>query len=97
MASDLERYIQEIRQVGENLEQAMRSAAQDLDRLGREVLGDAVANAKLGGREAEQALLRLEKDLQKGAPNLRREMDLLLKRLNEAAARVERELARRDK
>lgn len=97
MTSELERYIQEIRQVGENLEKAFRAAAQDLDRLGREVLGDAVANAKLGGKEAEEALLRLEKDLQEGAPNLRREMDLLLKRLNEAAARVERELDRRNK
>lgn len=97
MASELERYMQEIRQVGENLEKAMRSAAQDLDRLGREVLGDTVSNAKLGGKEAEEALLRLEKDLQEGAPNLRREMELLLKRLGEAAARVERELDRSKK
>ncbi len=97
MASELERYMQEIRQVGENLEKAMRSAAQDLDRLGREVLGDTVSNAKLGGKEAEEALLRLEKDLQEGAPNLRREMELLLKRLGEAAAKVERELNRSEK
>ncbi len=97
MASELERYLQEIRQVGENLEKAMRSAAQDLDRLGREVLGDTVSNAKLGGKEAEEALLRLEKDLQEGAPNLRREMELLLKRLGEAAAKVERELDRSEK
>ncbi|OPX63732.1 MAG: hypothetical protein A4E30_00583 [Methanomassiliicoccales archaeon PtaB.Bin215] len=97
MTSDLERYMQEIRKVGEDLEKALRAAAQDLDRLGREVLGDTVTNAKLGGKEAEEALLRLEKDLQEGGPNLRREMELLLKRLNEAAARVERELDRRDK
>ena len=97
MASELERYMQEIRQVGENLEKAMRSAAQDLDRLGREVLGDTVSNAKLGGKEAEEALLRLEKDLQEGAPNLRREMELLLKRLGEAAVKVERELNRSEK
>ncbi len=94
MASDLERYMREIRQVGEDLEKAMRSAARDLDRLGREVLDDTVTNAKQGGREAEEALLRLEKDLQEGAPNLRREMDLLLKRMGEAAARVEKELKR---
>ncbi len=97
MTSDLERYMREIRKVGEDLERAMRAAAQDLDRLGREVLDDTVTNAKLGGKEAEEALLRLEKDLQEGAPNLRREMDLLLKRLSEAAARVERELDRSDK
>ena len=97
MASDLEHYMREIRQVGEDLERAMRSAARDLDRLGREVLDDTVTNAKLGGKEAEQALLRLEKDLQEGAPNLRREMDLLLKRVGEAAARVERELNRLEK
>jgi hypothetical protein len=97
MTSDLERYMREIRKVGEDLERAMRAAAQDLDRLGREVLDDTVTNAKLGGKEAEEALLRLEKDLQEGAPNLRREMDLLLKRLSEAAARVERELDRADK
>jgi hypothetical protein len=97
MASDLERYMREIRQVGEDLEKAMRSAARDLDRLGREVLGDTVTNARQGGREAEEALLRLEKDLQEGAPNLRREMDLLLKRMGEAAARVEKELNRLEK
>jgi len=97
MPSELERYMQEIRKVGENLEKAMRAAAQDLDRLGREALGDTVTNAKIGGKEAEEALLRLENDLQQGAPNLRREMDLLLKRLSEAAARVERELDRREK
>ncbi len=97
MTSDLERYMQEIRKVGEDLEKALRAAAQDLDGLGREVLGDTVTNAKLGGKEAEEALLRLEKDLQEGGPNLRREMELLLKRLNEAATRVERELDRRDK
>lgn len=97
MASDLERYMREIRQVGEDLEKALRSAAKDLDRLGREVLDDTVNNAKLGGKEAEQALLRLEKDLQEGAPNLRREMDLVLKRMGEAAARVERELNRFEK
>lgn len=97
MASDLERYMREIRQVGEDLEKAMRSAAKDLDRLGREVLDDTVNNAKLGGKEAEQALLRLEKDLQEGAPNLRREMDLVLKRMGEAAARVERELRQLEK
>ena len=97
MTSDLERYMQEIRQVGEDLEKAMRSAARDLDRLGREVLGDTVTNAKLGGKEAEEAFLRLEKDLQEGAPNLRREMDLLLKRMGEAAARVEKELKRLEK
>lgn len=97
MPSDLERYMQEIRKVGEDLEKAMRSATKDLDRLGREVLGDTVSNAKLGGKEAEEALLRLEKDLQEGGPNLRREMDKLLKRLGEAAARVERELDRREK
>lgn len=97
MANDLERYMREIRQVGEDLEKAMRSAARDLDRLGREVLDDTVNNAKLGGKEAEQALLRLEKDLQEGAPNLRREMDMVLKRIGEAAARVERELNRLEK
>lgn len=97
MASDLERYMREIRHVGEDLEKAMRSAARDLDRLGREVLDDTVTNAKQGGREAEEALLRLEKDLQEGAPNLRREMDLLLKRMGEAAARVEKELKRLEK
>lgn len=94
MTSDLERYMMEIRKVGEDLDKAMRSAARDLDRLGKEVLGDAVHNAKLGGKEAEEALLRLEKDLQEGGPNLRREMDLLLKRMGEAAARVQRELNR---
>ncbi|HNU35108.1 MAG TPA: hypothetical protein PKJ15_00785 [Methanomassiliicoccales archaeon] len=97
MTSDLEGYMREIRKVGEDLEKAMRAAARDLDRLGKEVLGDTVTNAKLGGKEAEEALLRLEKDLQEGAPNLRREMDLLLKRLSEAAARLERELDRSDK
>ncbi|MHC1679680.1 MAG: hypothetical protein AB9860_00295 [Methanomassiliicoccales archaeon] len=97
MQSELERYMLEIRKVGEDLEKAMRSAALDLDRLGREVLGDTVTNAKQGGKEAEEALLRLEKDLQEGAPNLRREMDLLLKRLGDAAARVEQELTRREK
>ncbi len=97
MTSDLERYMQEIRQVGEDLEKAMRSAARDLDRLGREVLGDTVTNAKLGGKEAEEAFLRLEKDLQEGAPNLRREMDLLLKRMGDAADRVEKELNRSKK
>jgi hypothetical protein len=89
--------MQEIRKVGEDLEKAMRTAARDLDRMGREVLGDTMSNAKLGGKEAEEALLRLEKDLQEGAPNLRREMDLLLKRLGDAAARVEQELKRREK
>jgi len=97
MASDPERYAREIRKVGEDLEKAMRSAARDLDRLGREVLDDTVTNAKLGGKEAEEALLRLEKDLQEGGPNLRREMDLLVKRLGDAAARVERELKRLEK
>lgn len=97
MPSELERYMQEIRKVGEDLERAMRASAQDLDRIGREVLGDTVTNAKLGGKEAEEALLRLEKDLQEGGPNLRREMDQLLKRLGEAVARVERELDRREK
>jgi hypothetical protein len=97
MQSELERYMQEIRKVGEDLEKAMRTAARDLDRMGREVLGDTMSNAKLGGKEAEEALLRLEKDLQEGAPNLRREMDLLLKRLGDAAARVEQELKRREK
>ncbi|MHC1710472.1 MAG: hypothetical protein AB9819_08725 [Methanomassiliicoccales archaeon] len=97
MQSELERYRQEIRKVGEDLDKAMRTAAQELDRLGKEVLGDTVTNAKIGGKEAEDALLRLEKDLQQGGPNLRREMDQLLKRLGEAAARVERELDRREK
>jgi len=93
----MERYLLEIRKVGEDLEKAMRSAARDLDRLGREVLGDTVTNARQGGKEAEEALLRLEKDLQEGGPNLRREMDLLLKRMNDAALRVERELDKREK
>lgn len=97
MQSDLERFRLEIRKVGEDLEKAMRAAAQELDRLGKEVLGDTAANAKLGGKEAEEALLRLEKDLQEGGPNLRREMDQLLKRLGDAAARVEKELDRREK
>jgi len=97
MPSDMERYLLEIRKVGEDLEKAMRSAARDLDRLGREVLGDTVTNARQGGKEAEEALLRLEKDLQEGGPNLRREMDLLLKRMNDAALRVERELDKREK
>jgi len=61
------------------------------------VLGDTVTNARQGGKEAEEALLRLEKDLQEGGPNLRREMDLLLKRMNDAALRVERELDKREK
>ncbi|GEM_PF-1142181 len=97
MRSDLERYMLEIRKVGEDLEKAMRAAAQDLERLGRDVLGDTVTNAKQGGKEAEEALLRLEKDLQEGGPNLRRETEILLKRFNEAAARVERELKRLEK
>jgi len=97
MQSELERYRQEIRKVGEDLDKALRTAAQELDRLGKDVLGDTVTNAKIGGKEAEEALLRLEKDLQQGGPNLRREMDLLLERLGEAAARVERELNRREK
>jgi len=97
MQSEIERYMQEIRKVGEDLEKAMHAAAQELDRLGKEALGDTVTNAKLGGKEAEDALLRLEKDLREGGPNLRREMDLLLKRLGDAAARVERELNRREK
>ncbi len=97
MPSDMERYLLEIRKVGEDLEKAMRSAARDLDRLGREVLGDTVTNARQGGKEAEEALLRLEKDLQEGGPNLRREMDLLLKRMNDAALRVERELDKHEK
>ncbi len=97
MPSEIERYRLEIRKVGEDLEKAMRSAAQELDRLGKEVLGDTVTNAKQGGKEAEEALLRLEKDLQEGGPNIRREMDLLLKRLGDAAARVEKELNRREK
>ena len=97
MPSEFERYLLEIRKVREDLEKAMRSAAQDLDRLGREVLSDTVTNARQGGKEAEEALLRLEKDLQEGAPNLRREMDLLLKRMGEAAARVEKELKRLEK
>ncbi len=97
MPSEIERYRLEIRKVGEDLEKAMRAAAQELDRLGKEVLGDTVTNAKQGGKEAEEALLRLEKDLQEGGPNLRREMDLLLKRLGDAAARVEKELNRREK
>lgn len=97
MASDPKRYVREIRKVGEDLEKAMRSAARDLDRLGREVLDDTVTNAKLGGKETEEALLRLEKDLQEGAPNLRREMELLLKRLGDAAARVEKEIKRLEK
>jgi len=97
MPSEFERYLLEIRKVGEDLEKAMRSAARDLDRLGREVLSDTVTNARQGGKEAEEALLRLEKDLQEGGPNLRREMDLLLKRLNDAALRVEHELDRREK
>ena len=97
MPSEFERYLLEIRKVREDLEKAMRSAAQDLDRLGREVLSDTVTNATQGGKEAEEALLRLEKDLQEGGPNLRREMDLLLKRMNDAALRVERELDKREK
>ncbi|KAF5030321.1 hypothetical protein DSECCO2_639330 [anaerobic digester metagenome] len=97
MTSELERYLKEVRRVGEDLEKAMRAAARDLDRLGRDVLDDTMVNAKKGGKEAEDALLRLEKDLQKGAPDLRREMDLLWKRFNEAAARVESELNRLEK
>ncbi len=97
MEGDLERLMLDLRRVGEDLEKAMRSAAQDLDRLGKDVLDDTVANAKLGGKEAEEALLRLEKDLREGGPNLRREMELVLKRMGEAAAWVERELSRRQK
>ncbi len=67
MEGDLERYLRDIRRVGEDLEKAVRAAAKDLDRLGREVLEDTAANAKLGGKEAEEALLRLEKD-QEGGP-----------------------------
>lgn len=94
MEGDIERHVKEIRRVGENLERAVRTAAQDLDRLGREVLEGTVTNAKLGGREAEEALLRLEKELQEGGPNIRKEMDNVLRRLSDAAARVERELER---
>ncbi len=97
MEGDLERLMQDLRRVGEDLEKAMRTAAQDLDRLGKDVLDDTVANAKIGGKEAEDALLRLEQDLREGAPNLRREMDLVLRRMGEAAAWVERELSRRQK
>lgn len=97
MNSDLEHYVLEIRKVGEDLERSMRHAAHDLDRLGKEVLGDTVTKARLGGKEAEEALLRLEKDLQEGGPDLRREMDLLLKRFGEAAARIEQELKRFEK
>jgi len=97
MERDIERYMKEIKRVGENLEKAMRAAAKDLDRLGREALGDTVTNAKLGGKEAEEALLRLEKDLQEGGPNLRREMETLVKRMNEAVAKAERELNRQEK
>ncbi|NLX46789.1 MAG: hypothetical protein GXY70_01255 [Euryarchaeota archaeon] len=97
MEGDLERYLREVKRVGEDLERSMRSAALDLERLGREVLDDTVSDAKLGGREAEKALLRLERDLQEGAPNIRREMESLLNWLNEAVARVERELDRRNR
>ena len=97
MEGDLERYLRDIRRVGEDLERAVRTATKDLDRLGREVFDDTAANAKLGGKEAEEALLRLEKDLREGGPNVRREMETFINRLNEAATRVERELERREK
>jgi len=97
MESDLDKYVKEIRRIGGDLERALRAAAQDLDRLGREALTEAAMNAKQGGKEAEQALLRLERDLREGGPNIRRGMEELQRRMNEAAAKLEEELKRPSK
>ena len=92
--SELDRYLKEIRRIGNDLDVAVRSAASDMDRLGREALRDAAENAKKGGKEAEQALLRLERELKEGGPNIRKEMEDLQRRMNEAVARVEQEIKR---
>ena len=73
----------------------MRSAASDMDRLGREALQEATENAKRGAKEAEQALLRLESELKKGGPNIRKEMEDLSRRLGETVSRVEQEIGKR--
>jgi hypothetical protein len=93
--SDLDKYLSEIKRIGADLEQAIRKAASDMDRIGRDVLNDTVENARLGGKEAEQALLRLEKELKEGGPHIKKEMDDLQRRMNETASRVEQEIRRR--
>lgn len=95
--SELDRYIREMKRIGSDLERAMRSAGSDMDRLGREALNEAAENAKRGGKEAEQALLRLEQELKAGGPNIRKGMDDLQQRMNEVAIRVEQEIKRRIK
>ena len=90
--SELDKCLREIKRIGADLEKAMRSAASDMDRLGREALNGAVESAKVGGKEAEQALLRLEQELRQGGPNIKKEMEDLQHRMNEAVTRVEREI-----
>ncbi len=92
--SDLEKYLREIKRIGSSLDQSMKAAAADMDRLGREALKDATEMAKVGGKEAEQALLRLEQELKEGGPNIRREMDDVQRRLEEVASRLEQDLKR---
>lgn len=92
--SELEKYLREVKRIGSDLDRAMRLAAADMDRLGREALNEAAQNAKLGGKEAEQALLRLEKELKEGGPSIKKEMEDLQRRMSEAATKVEQEIRR---
>ena len=91
---ELDSYLKELRRIGTDLEKAMHVAVRDIDRLGRDALKDATENAKKGGKEAEEALLRLERDLRNGTPSIRREMESVRRHLDETFENIEKEIRR---
>jgi len=90
--SELEKYLHEMKRIGSDLEKVMRSAAGDIDRLGRDAVKEATENAKKGGVEAERALRRLEQEWKEGGPTIKKEMEDLQHLMNETVAKVEREI-----